>query len=118
MDPITMRDCFLLPLCFRSYCSDCVYGHRRTSNLLGDKVQFQYSLINVGRLIFALTIIGNYALAVAIVISIPIVCKIRYSIIFTVMMYLFGLASIGFNIAFIVLFLIKAGKHIGSCYTR
>jgi glycerol-3-phosphate acyltransferase PlsY len=62
--------------------------------------------------------VGNYALAASIVISIPIICKVRYSIIFTVMMYIFGLGSLGCNIAFIILVLIKSGKHFGDCYMR
>jgi len=57
-------------------------------------------------------------MAVASILALPVACKVRFSIVFIISALLFGVVSVGCNIALIVLVLIAQGKHIGNCYLR
>lgn len=63
-------------------------------------------------------ITANYSMAVASTFTLPIACKVRYSIIFTIFAFILGIVSVGCNIALIVLLMIRSGKHVGGCYLR
>jgi hypothetical protein len=73
---------------------------------------------NSGVLIFIFGIIGNFALACMAIVTLPIIMNWKCSVLYLVLMYLFGVAAITGNLGEIITFSIKGDKHMGICYVR